>query len=99
MVLMMRLCNDSLIKQSTCFKNPEYPNCIDLNLTNKSRYFQSKCVVGPGLSDLRIMIIFVLKMYFRNIPLKVISYRDFKKFDNERFMNSLQSNLREESTD
>ena len=29
----------SLIKEPTCFKNPENPNCIDLILTNKLRSF------------------------------------------------------------
>ena len=35
----------SLIKQATCFKNPENPSCIDLILTNKPRSFQTKCVI------------------------------------------------------
>ena len=42
---------NSLIKQPTCFKNPENLNCIDLILTNKSRSFQTKCVIETGLSD------------------------------------------------
>ena len=35
------------------------------------------------------MTISVIKMHFRKLP-QVISYRGFKKFENERFMNSLQ---------
>ena len=38
------------------------------------------------------MTISVLKMHFRRLPSKRITYRDFKKFD-EWFMNSLQSVL------
>ena len=30
----------SLIKESTCYKNPNKPSCIDLILTNKPRSFQ-----------------------------------------------------------
>ena len=45
------------------------------------------------------MTISVLKMHFRKLPLKVINYRNFKKFDNERFMNSLQYTLNEERID
>ena len=45
------------------------------------------------------MIISVLKMHFRKLPPKGISYRDFKKFDNERFMDSLQHALGQESFD
>ena len=39
----------SLIKQPTCFKNPEKPGCIDLILTNKPRSFQTECVIETGL--------------------------------------------------
>ena len=38
-------------------------------------------------------------MHFRKLPPKVITYRDFKKFDNERFMDSLQHTLGLESFD
>ena len=38
-------------------------------------------------------------MHFRKLPPKFISYRDFKKFDNERFMDSLQQDLGQESFD
>ena len=81
----------SLIKHPTCYQNPENPSCIDLILTNKVKSFQSTCVMETGLSDFRRMIISVLKIRFRKLPPKVISYRDFKNFENERFMNCLQS--------
>ena len=86
----------SLIKQPTCFKNPENPSCIDLILTNKPRSFQTKCVIETGLSDFHRMTISVLKMHFRKLPPKVINYRDFKKFDNGRFIDSLHYTLSEE---
>ena len=38
-------------------------------------------------------------MHFRKLPPKIVSYRDFKKFDNERFMDSLQHTLGQESFD
>ena len=41
----------SIIKQPTCFKNPEKPSCIDLILTNRPKSFQSTCVIETGLSD------------------------------------------------
>ena len=34
-----------LIKEPTCYKNPENPSCIDLILTNNPKCFQSSCVV------------------------------------------------------
>ena len=42
---------NSLIKQLTCFKNPENPSCIDLILTNKPRSFQTESVIETRLSD------------------------------------------------
>ena len=39
------------------------------------------------------MTIPVLKMYIRRLPTKLIICRDFKKFDNEGFVNTLQSVL------
>ena len=45
------------------------------------------------------MTISALKMHFRKLPPKVIHYRDFKKFGNERFMDSLHYALGEEQID
>ena len=83
----------SNIKQPTCYKNPENPSCIDLILTNKAKSFQSTCVMETGLSDFQRMPISVLKMHSRKLSPKVIRYKDFKNFENERFMSSLQSAL------
>ena len=85
--------------QLTCFKNPKSPSCTDLMLINKPRSFQIKCVIETGLSDFHRITISVLKMHFRKLPPRVINYKDFKKIDNERFMNSLQYTLNEERID
>ena len=45
------------------------------------------------------MTISVFKMHFRKLPPKVISYRDFKNFENERFITSLQSTLESQNID
>ena len=79
-------CLKSLIKQQICFKNPENQSCIHLILTNKRRSFHR-------------MTSSVLKMHFRKLPPKVISYRDFKKFEPERFLNSLYLPLNSQNID
>ena len=61
--------------------------------------FLKKCVIKTGLPDFHRMTISVLKMHFCKLPSKVISYRDFKKLENERFMNSLQSALNSENSE
>ena len=38
-------------------------------------------------------------MHFRKLPSKVISYSDFKKLENDRFMSSLQSALNSQNID
>ena len=57
------------------------------------------CVIETGLSDFHRTTISVLKTHFRKLPPKIISYRDFKKFDNERLIDSLQHTLGQESFD
>ena len=35
------------------------------------------------------MTVFVLKMHFRKLPLRTVSYRDFSDYQNANFINSL----------
>ena len=44
----------SLIKEPTCYKNPDNPSCIDLILTKKPFTCQKSC--ETGLSDFHRMI-------------------------------------------
>ena len=58
-------CNlKSLIKQPTCYKNPNKPTCIDLLLTNVPRMFQSTCVLETGLSDFHLVTVAVMRKTF-----------------------------------
>ena len=73
-----------LIKQTTCYKNPDNVLCIDLVLTNVPGSFQRTCDLETGLSD----------FYF--IPLTVMRKR-FKKFYprviHQSFTNMFQTNI------
>ena len=42
----------NIIKQKTCFKNPDRPTCIDLILGNSFRSLQDTCTVETGLTFL-----------------------------------------------
>ena len=44
-----------LIKEPTCYKNPNNPKCIDFMLTSKQRSFQNSCVIDTGLFDFHKM--------------------------------------------
>ena len=69
----------SLIKEPTCYKNPDKPTCIDLILTNRPKSFQDSTAIDTGLSDFHKMIITVMKTYFEKQNPKVITYRDYKE--------------------
>ena len=76
-----------------CFKNPSNPSCIDLILTNAPRSFQNSCAIETGLSDCHKMTITVMKATFEKLPPKVIKYRDYRKFSNEKYQKDLLEEL------
>ena len=55
----------NLIKEKTCFKNPQNPSCIDLILTNRSKSFQNSMVIETGLSDFHKMSLTVMKVFYK----------------------------------
>ena len=83
----------SLIKEPTCYKNPDNLSYIDLILTNKPSSSQNSCIAETGLSDFHRMILTVTKMAFQKLKPTVINYRDYKHFNNERFRDDLLSEL------
>ena len=83
----------SLIKEPTCYKNPNKHSCIDLILTNKPRSFQHSCVIETGLSDFHKMTVTVMKILFEKLQPRVVNYRDYKHFENHKFRTDLLSEL------
>ena len=83
----------SLLKEPTCFKNPQNPSCIDLFLTNSSRSFQNTKAIETGISDFHKINLTVLKMYFNKQKNNAVFYRNYKKFDKQEFRNSLDREL------
>ena len=66
---------------------------IDLFLTNCSRSFQDSPVIEAGVSDFHKMNLTVLKMYFTKQKHETIFYRNYKKFDNQKFKEPLNREL------
>ena len=79
----------SLVKQKTCFKNPDNPSCIDLILINSPRSFQGSSVFETGLSDFHKLTTTVLKKYFPKPKRKIVNYRDYRHFRNDEFRTEL----------
>ena len=69
----------SLIKDPTCFENPENPSCIDLILTISPYSFQNSCVIETGLSDFHKMIVSAMKTTFQKLKPRIAQYRDYLK--------------------
>ena len=68
----------NLVKQKTCFKNPENPSCFDLFITNSANSFQNTTTLSCGLSDRHKMVVTVLKTHFSKAKPKEIIYRTTK---------------------
>ena len=83
----------NLVKEKTCFKSIENPLCVDLFLTNCVSSFQNTKVISTGISDCHKMILTVLKTTFEKVKPKEISYRSYKKFDNETFQRELNQKI------
>ena len=63
---------------------------IDLILTNKPSFLNKTLVSETGLSDYHKMITKVFKFHFFRLRTKVITYRNYKMFHEEKFLNDLK---------
>ena len=87
----------NLVRQPTCYKNPHNPVCIDLILTYVPRSFQSICVVETRLSDFHLMTLTVMRKSFKKYQPKIINYRSYKNFSNEKYRETLINDLSKEN--
>ena len=81
----------SLIDKPTCYKNFDKPKCIDLILTNKPSYFQHSNVFETGLSDFHLLTVTEFKIGFQKLKPQVITYRNYKNFNNDRFQADIKT--------
>ena len=80
---------ESIVNKPTCLKNPKNPSCIDLVLTNKQESFLKAKTVETGLSDFHEMVVSVFKTSFQKKKPNIVTYLDYRHFDNEKFRESL----------
>ena len=79
----------NIMKNKTCFKNPDRTTCIDLFLTNSPHSFQNTITISTGLSDFYKIIIIVLKSSFVKLKAGEMYYRDYKNFSTNSFRDDL----------
>ena len=60
------------IKEQTCYKNPDNPNCIDLTLTNCPKNFQESSTLETVLSDFHKMVLTVFKSEAPSLTPRVV---------------------------
>ena len=80
----------NLLKSDTCYTN-NHKSTIDLFLTNKPRSFQFTSVTETGLSDYHRLITTFMKSYFSRLKPKIIHYRNFKRFDEQKFIDDIKN--------
>ena len=81
------------MKEPACFKNLENSACIDLILTKKRLGFKNTYVIEIGPSGFHKMIAALMKMHFPKMKPQVVSYRKYKDFRNETFLDSSRHEL------
>ena len=84
----------NIVSEKTCFKSKDNPSCIELFITKSPNSFHNTSTITTGLSDFHKMVITVLKATFTKSKPKVITYRDFKLFNEEKFKTDLKNILR-----
>ena len=74
-----------MIKEPTCYKNPDNPTCVDLVLKNCPKNFQESSTLETGLADFHKMVLTVFKSEAPNLTPRVVSYQKYKHFDSVKF--------------
>ena len=82
----------NIVKSDTCFTKT-HTSLIDLILTNKPSSFNTTLVTETGLSDYHKMITTFFKLHFSRLRPKVITYRNYKKFPEEKFLNDMKETI------
>ena len=80
----------NLMKNETCFTR-DHKSTIDLILTNKPKSFQNTCITETGLSDFHKLISTFFKTQITRLKPKIVFYRNYKHFEDSRFLEDLNS--------
>ena len=60
---------------------------------NSERSFENSQTIETGLSGFHRLVVTALQLYLPNNQPKIISYRNYKHFDNKRFLKDFQLEL------
>ena len=82
----------NLVKSATCFKSSKGTLLVVL-LTIKLKNFQKTFVFETGLSDCHKLVATIFRSRFIKLPSKVVKYRSYKSFDENKFCRDLDQIL------
>ena len=82
-----------LIKEPTFWKNSNDTSYIDLVFANKPRTFKHSCVIKTDLLDFHKMTIVIMETFREKLQPRVVGYRDYRYFENDRLRTDLLSEL------
>ncbi len=83
----------NIVKEKTC-KTRDHESLIDVILTNKSNYFMYTKTLELGVSDFHKMSITILKSQVARLKPKIIKYRSYKNFNEDKFLKELDDNFK-----
>ncbi len=79
----------NLVKGPTCFKNPENPTSVDVILTTCPRRVASSQNTNIGVSDHHNIVMGSTKMYASRCVKRHITYRSYRHFEEDKFLDDL----------
>ena len=82
----------NLIKSETCFTK-NHKSLIDLSLTNTCLSFKKTHVSETGLSNCHKLITTFFSTNFACLIPKVLSFRNYKNFNESKFLNNLNETI------
>ena len=80
----------NLVKKETCFTKNASPTLIDVILTNKPSHCQNTTNFNCGLSDVHNIVSTQIKGRIPKINRDYITYRSYKNFDHEKYVEDLE---------
>ena len=83
----------NLIKVKTCFSK-EHESSIDVILTNNPRIFYNTFAFELGISDCHKFIGTFLRTTLSKLKPKTLTYRSYKKINEEIFLNDLSNDIK-----
>ena len=76
------IASKSFIKKPTCIRKPDNPPCRDLIITNRQKSFQNPAIIETGLSDFCKLTVTILKICFKKLKPKKLTFCYFRNFSN-----------------